>query len=428
MVVDTVLYDLLKVRPNATDAEIKKAYHQLAREFHPDKNPHHGDKFKEISFAYEVLSDRSKRALYDMQGIEGLKGGGDDGDSMFSEDLMSHLFGSGIFGTMFGGGGKLGKERRRNRTEEIVYPLRYFLKFIIEYRIIVSLEDLYRGKVSKLQLNRNKICAKCNGFGGKANSAIPCSECQGRGVKVTVHQLAPGVMQQVRSSCPECKGERVVIPPKDRCAECRGKKTVKETKILEVHIKPGMWNGQKVIFYGEGDHLPCYEPGNVIIVIQEKEHEQFIRDKDNLLIKRKINLSEALCGYKFLLRHLDGRNLLITTSPGDVLSHGSTRCIWGEGMPKYHNSDFKGNLYIKFIVEFPSSHFTTEIHLKEIEKCLPRSSTHCKVSRDVEEVDLLPFEERYAAAPGGENRGEAYNTDDEPSDEGRSARVQCPHQ
>ncbi|KRY36968.1 DnaJ -like protein subfamily A member 2 [Trichinella spiralis] len=396
MVVDTVLYDVLKVRPNATDAEIKK--------------------FKEISFAYEVLSDRSKRALYDMQGIEGLKGGGDDGDSMFSEDLMSHLFGSGIFGTMFGGGGKLGKERRRNRTEEIVYPLR------------VSLEDLYRGKVSKLQLNRNKICAKCNGLGGKVNSAIPCSECQGRGVKVTVHQLAPGVMQQVRSSCPECKGERVVIPPKDRCTECRGKKTVKETKILEVHVKPGMWNGQKVIFYGEGDHLPSYEPGNVIIVIQEKEHEQFIRDKDNLLIKRKINLSEALCGYKFLLRHLDGRNLLITTSPGDVLSHGSTRCIWGEGMPRYHNSDFKGNLYIKFIVEFPSSHFTSEIHLKEIEKCLPRSSTHCKVSRDVEEVDLLPFEERYAAAPGGENRGEAYNTDDEPSDEGRSARVQCPHQ
>lgn len=157
-------------------------YRKLAKEFHPDKNPEAGDKFKEISYAYEVLSDPKKRQTYDKYGLKGMQEGAQDGFP--GDDLFSHLFGGGLFGG-FGGFG--GGSRRRQRGEDTIHPLK------------VTLEDLYNGKTAKLQLSKNIICAACEGRGGKVGAVQTCKTCKGSGLKVTYRQLGPGMTQQLQS-------------------------------------------------------------------------------------------------------------------------------------------------------------------------------------------------------------------------------------
>ncbi|XP_016387148.1 dnaJ homolog subfamily A member 2-like [Sinocyclocheilus rhinocerous] len=146
-VADTKLYDILGVSPSASENELKKAYRKLAKEYHPDKNPNAGDKFKEISFAYEVLTNPEKKDLYDRYGEQGLREGGCGGGGM--DDIFSHIFGGGLFGFMGGQGRSRNGGRRRG--EDMVHPLK------------VSLEDLYNGKTTKLQLSKNVLCSTCNG-------------------------------------------------------------------------------------------------------------------------------------------------------------------------------------------------------------------------------------------------------------------------
>lgn len=120
--------------------------------------------------------------------------------------------------------------------------------------------------------------------------------------------------------CTDCQGEGEIINEKDRCGICKGKKMCNATKILEVHVDKGMRENQKILFRGEGDQQPDVEPGDVVIILQQKEHEVFQRSGDNLYMKHTIALTEALCGFRFTLRHLDGRELLVTHPPGQVES------------------------------------------------------------------------------------------------------------
>ncbi|XP_042236166.1 dnaJ homolog subfamily A member 2-like [Homarus americanus] len=256
---DNKLYEALNVSRTASDTEIRRNYRKLAKEYHPDKNPAAGDKFKEISFAYEVLTDPQKREIYDRYGLKGLQ----EGDNNFAgaEDLFGHFFGGGgPFGGLFGGfgGGGLRHAQRRGprRGENTVHRLK------------VSLEDLYNGKVSKLQLSKNTICTACGGEGGPAGALQPCRTCSGRGVKVTITQLGPGMVQQMQSRCQDCDGEGEVINERDRCQVCMGRKVTPQTKLLEVHVDKGMKDEQRITFRGEGDQMPGVEPGDVIIVLQ----------------------------------------------------------------------------------------------------------------------------------------------------------------
>jgi DnaJ family protein A protein 2 len=164
-------------------------YRKLAKEFHPDKNPEAGDKFKEISYAYEILSDPKKRQVYDKYGLKGMQQGAQDGFG--GDSLFSHLFGGGLFGG-FGGFG--GPHRRRHKGEDTVHPLK------------VSLEDLYNGKTSKLQLSKNVICAACRGKGGRSENFEQCPGCKGRRFKVMYHQIAPGWRSRCRRSARTVKG------------------------------------------------------------------------------------------------------------------------------------------------------------------------------------------------------------------------------
>nr|KAG5712990.1 hypothetical protein BaRGS_021784 [Batillaria attramentaria] len=334
-------------------------------------------------------------------------GGGFGGASMF-EDLFGGFFG---FPGMGGGGAR----SRRRRGEDTYHPLR------------VSLEDLYNGKTSKLQLSKTVICKKCSGAGGKAGATVRCRTCSGRGVKVTLRQLGPGMVQQMQSICPDCHGEGETINERDRCKECKGKKVVSETKILEVHVDKGMKNEQKIPFRGEGDQLPDMEPGDVIIILQQKEHEMFTRNGNDLYLTHTIGLVEALCGFQFVIKHLDGRDLVIANPPGEVVHPGMYKTVTGEGMPTYRNPFEKGNLYIKFDVTFPPNNFVESPQLQQLETLLPkRPHVDIPEGEHVEEVNLVDYEDTRDSSRGA--RSEAYHEDDDDDMGGHGPRVQCAHQ
>lgn len=221
MVKETKFYDLLGVSPTASEADLKKAYRKLALKYHPDKNPDAGDKFKEISHAYDVLSgmsaqspkcttlngiylDAQKRETYDRFGEEGLNGQG-MGGGMNPEDLFASFFGGNFFG---GGGGRRGPSGPR-RGKDMAHELR------------VSLEDLYKGKTTKLALSKSVVCSACEGKGGKEGAVKTCDGCGGNGVRISLRQMGP-MIQQVQQTCPECRGEGEIIREKDRCKVSRG--------------------------------------------------------------------------------------------------------------------------------------------------------------------------------------------------------------
>jgi DnaJ family protein A protein 2 len=195
---NTRYYNVLGVSKSASQEELKKAYRKLAIKNHPDKGGD-SEKFKEISQAYEVLSDPEKRDLYDQYGEDALKEGmGGGGASHNPFDIFESFFGGGG-GQSFGGGSSRGNRRQR-RGEDVVHPLK------------VSLEDLYNGTSKKLSLSRNVLCAKCKGKGSKSGASSQCSGCQGSGTKISIRQLGPSMIQQMQHVCSECKGSGLCPP------------------------------------------------------------------------------------------------------------------------------------------------------------------------------------------------------------------------
>ncbi|KAJ3036531.1 Type I HSP40 co-chaperone [Rhizophlyctis rosea] len=411
MVKDTKYYDLLEVSPGASESELKKAYRKLALKYHPDKNPDAGDRFKDISHAYEVLSDSQKREIYDKYGEEGLSGEG--GPGMSPEDLFSHLFGGGMGGGFFGGGGRSRPSGPR-KGKDMTHALK------------VSLDDLYKGKVSKLALQKQVVCKTCQGKGGKEGAVKQCTGCNGRGIKIIMRQIGP-MIQQMQQTCPDCNGEGEIIRDKDRCKGCSGQKVISERKILEVHIDKGMQDGQKITFSGEGDAAPNVTPGDVVIVIDEKPHPRFKRKGEDLWYEAKIDLLTALAGGQFAIEHLDNRVLLVTILPGEVIKTGDIKTIRNEGMPIYRRPFDKGNLYIKFDITFPAPNWTDNAKLALLEQVLPpRDTPQLPPNPEhIEEVMLSDVDPVQEQRSRGYSNGHGHDEDD---DEGHGPSVQCAQQ
>ncbi|MEQ2179823.1 DnaJ subfamily A member 2 [Goodea atripinnis] len=215
-----------------------------------------------------------------------------------------------------------------------------------------------------------------------------------------------------------------VISEKDRCKKCEGKKVVKEVKILEVHVDKGMKHGQKITFGGEADQAPAVEPGDIVLVLQEKEHETFRREGNDLFMTHKIGLVEALCGFQFMLKHLDGRQIVVKYPAGKVIE--PVRVVRGEGMPQYRNPFEKGDLFVKFDVQFPENNWISPEKLLELEDMLPSRSEPPIITGDTEEVDLQDYDAGQGSSSGG--RREAYNDSSDDESGHRGPDVQCAHQ
>ncbi|PKS12028.1 hypothetical protein jhhlp_001324 [Lomentospora prolificans] len=416
MVKETKLYDLLGVTPTANDQELKKAYKTGALKYHPDKNAHNPaaeEKFKEISAAYEILSDPQKRQIYDQYGEAGLEGGA-GGGGMAAEDLFAQFFGGGGgfgggLGGMFGGMQNRGPPKART----------------IHHTHKVSLEDIYKGKVSKLALQRSIVCPKCNGVGGKEGAVRRCSGCDGHGVKTMMRQMGP-MIQRFQTMCPDCNGEGEIIKEKDRCKGCHGKKTIVDRKVLHVHVDRGVRSGTKVEFRGEGDQAPGIQAGDVVFEIEEKPHPRFTRKDDDLFYKSEIDLVTALAGGTVYIEHLDDRWLSVEILPGEAISPGTVKMLRGQGMPSPRHHDM-GNMYISFNVKFPEKNWTEDpTHFELLRQLLPSPALETVPPTEAmtEPVSLEDIDQR------GAGRGFGASAMDEDDEDGHphAERVQCASQ
>jgi len=398
MVKETGFYDVLEVKPNCGPEELKKAYRKLALKYHPDKNPNEGERFKLISQAYEVLSDPDKRQVYDNGGEEAIKGQGSGGPGGFSSPMD-------IFEMFFGGGGGFsrGQSRRGERRAKNVV-----------HQLSLTLEDLYNGTTRKLAVHKNVICEKCSGSGSKSGKQPDkCNTCKGNGMIFRVQQLGPGMIQHMQTVCSDCSGVGERLNPSDRCKNCQGKKIIKDRKLVQIHVERGMQDGEKIVLHGEGDQEPGVQPGDIIIVVDEKPHPIYKRSTHDLVMQMDLELVESLCGFQKSIETLDQRQLLITAIPGEVMKPGEVKCIMNEGMPIQGNPHDKGKLIIQFNVKFPKN--LAQDLVPQLEHCLP-PRTECIIPDDAEEVNLREFD------PKTHNRrGNYYDEDDEP----RSSGVQC---
>lgn len=338
-------YEVLGLKKGAGDAEIKKAYRQMAKKYHPDVNP--GDKqaeenFKEVNEAYEVLSDANKRARYDQFGHEqpGMGGGGYSGFDGFGG------FGGGgggfggfddIFSAFFGGGAAGGA---RNNGPVQGDDLRY--------DITITFEEAAKGCSKEINLTRHEECKTCHGSGAKEGTQPQtCTACKGTG-QVRVTQNTPiGRIQNVRT-CDACHGSGKVI--KEPCAKCGGKGQVRTTKKRTIKIPAGIDNGQVIRVSGQGEPgLRGGPSGDLQVLVRVRPHKFFVRSGNDLHLKMPISLTQAALGAEIDVPTLDAPvkyQVPEGTQPGTVFR------IKGQGIPSLRGGN-KGDLFIEMNVEVP---------------------------------------------------------------------------
>jgi molecular chaperone DnaJ len=327
-------YEVLGVSRSADTAEIKKAYRQLALKLHPDKNP--GDAkaeqaFKEVSEAYEVLSDPEKRQLYDRYGHEGLKARGYGPSFRDVEDIFSHfsdIFEGSLFEGLFGG-------RRRGRHGGGADQLT---------EIELTLEEVATGVTRKVEVRRRAVCKTCRGSGAKAGSSPQvCPTCAGYG-----QVEASSGFFSIRRTCPQCGGEGATIA--DPCRDCRGEGRVAERREITVDVPAGVHTGNQLRLAGEGDEgVRGGPPGDLYCRIHVEEHRFFQRDGDDLLCEVPITFSDAALGAKIEVPSLQGKTV-VTVPPG--VQSGAILELRGRGLPSLESSR-RGDQLVRVIVETP---------------------------------------------------------------------------
>jgi molecular chaperone DnaJ len=317
-------YERLGVARTASDVEIKKAYRQLAMQFHPDRNPGNKeaeDRFKAVNEAYAVLSDADKRAHYDRFGTVAGIGGADPGFGTLFEDIFDNFFG--------GGGGRRG---RTIRGEDLQYELK------------ITLEDAAAGVETKVQIPRLETCTSCNGSGSEPGSRrVPCEMCHGRGEV----RLAHGFLTVART-CPKCYGEGTIN--KNPCKPCRGEGRTRGEHLLSVKIPPGIDDGMQLRISGEGSAGPQGgPPGDLYVVVRLQQHETFTRNGDDLYADLPLSFAQLCLGAEIEVPALNGHATL-TVPPGSQ-PHELHR-LRGKGMPRLRDRG-RGDACYRLILEVP---------------------------------------------------------------------------
>ncbi|KAJ3744379.1 hypothetical protein DFH05DRAFT_1535607 [Lentinula detonsa] len=318
------------VHPSASKRDIRHAYKNLSRRYHPDKNqdPDAKDRFVDIAYAYEVLANEEKRQIYDRHGEEGLKAH-EGGQSQHANpfDIFSNFF----------GGGYPSQQVRRGPTS------------LTEFE--VELADIYKGANIDFMIKKRILCDHCRGSGAASDSDIhTCSGCGGSGVKLVKQQIFPGMFAQSQTTCNECGGRGKIIHKK--CPHCDGMKVTDYTAHYTLDVIPGMPEGHEVVFEGEGDESPDWEAGDVILRVRSRRDKGGWRRKESSLYWREtIGIDEALLGFDRNLTHLDGHEVrLIRKGPTQP---GFVQKIEAEGMPLFENHDLHGDLFVEYNVVLP---------------------------------------------------------------------------
>lgn len=338
-------YEVLGLQKGASDDEIKKAYRQMAKKYHPDLNP--GDKeaeakFKEANEAYSVLSDSEKKARYDQFGHAGTDDSGAYGAGGFGGfggfgDMDIDI--GDIFGSFFGGG--------TTRTARRNGPVR---GADIEQNLQLTFEEAAKGVEVELNVSRYENCDDCDGTGAKKGTSVEtCSVCNGTG-QVRHQQRTPfGVFQNV-TTCTACGGEGKVI--KEKCSKCGGRGQVRKTRKIKVKIPAGIDNGQTLTIRNEGHHGKKGGPsGDVYVTVQIRPHKLFTRRGYDVHCTIPITFVEATLGTEIDVPTLYGKVKL--KIPEGTQNATSFR-LRGEGIQKIRGNG-KGDQYVKVLVEIPKN-------------------------------------------------------------------------
>ena len=384
---DDSLYKLLNVERTADENTIKKSYRKLALKHHPDRNKDNKEeaesKFKEISSAYEILSDKEKRKIYDAHGLDAVRNSGDGNINPF--DIFNNLFKEGDASNMFGNSFfSRGSQQTHNKPR-------------VE-QITVSLEDLYLENTLKLKINKKVI--------DPDTKIRHCEACDGQGKITQMRQIGPGLVTQSATICPKCNGKGKIFNMKSI------------SKVLDIKLSNKYKHESQIVIEGEGhENYQKYgdSKSDLILIINETGHLNFKRDGNNLIYNADILLSDALCGVELVITQLDKRKLLIKTN--EIITPLSKKRIIGEGMNN------NGNMIINFNIIFPST--LSDERKQYLSKILPIKN-RSKINLNDYEIKII--EDYNNSEPNFEFNGkeEPLFDDDETAHTGQ--QVNCAQQ
>jgi DnaJ family protein A protein 2 len=364
-------YQILGINTDASEIDIKKAYRNLALKHHPDKGGD-SEKFKEISLAYETLSDPGQKEIYDKFGEEGLKHGNGNGNGNQHNFHDPFNFFQSFFGGGGGGGGfnfNIPRQRQQKSPE-------------ITHIIYMTLEEIYNGKSINVTLHLDHNCPHCRGSGTKPDChPISCGGCNGKGIKIFTKVIGPGMMQQFHGECEQCHGKGKLIKKEDECDMCKGKQTIEMSKNFSFNLPKGVSGDDRIMMNGVGHQHPDKIQGDIRFQIQESPHHIFQREGYNLIVNKKITLLDALSGFQFSLVCLDGVERIIQSrGPINPIKEPNKQII-NNGLPHRNNPGIRGSLILHFDVEYP-----TELVKSPLEST--SLGSHLNMTRLMNELDI----------------------------------------
>ena len=328
-------YNALGVSENASTEEIKKAYHKLAKKYHPD-NKESGDesRFKEINEAYQTLSDNKKRAEYDSYGhVFGDTSGFSGFSSPFGDFRVDEDFNFGdIFSEFFSGGGA-GARTARGRD--------------ISVDLELSFQESIFGTKRTILLAKTALCEVCKGSGAEPKTELEtCKTCNGQGRIREARNSFLGTITSVRE-CPTCKGRKKI--PKEKCKACGGQGVLRRQEEISITIPAGIEDGEVIRLTGLGEAIANGVSGDLYVKVRVKPHPVFRRDGSDLVTDLNIKLSDAVLGGEYTIRTIDNSQLTVKIPP--ATSFGEILRVRGRGVPV--NKNRRGDLLIKLDIKLP---------------------------------------------------------------------------
>ncbi len=372
-------YDVLGISKSATEAEIKSAYRKKAKEFHPDlnkDNPDAAEKFKEAQEAYSVLSDPSKKQMYDQYGHAGVGGNGGSGFGGFSgggfsgadfggfEDIFSSFFSGGGFGGFSSGFGGEEQTRARRGSDTLM-------------RMSIDFEEAVYGTEKKFTLDVVEDCEECDGHGGFHSEK--CTTCGGTGTITTQQRTILGSFMS-KSPCSDCNGTGKTY--KKKCTACNGKGKVKNNKKITVNIPAGINTGDRLRVSGKGNPgTNGGDNGDLYLEFVVGRHEYFVRDEDDIYLEVPLSIVEATLGCKKTIPTIHG-NVKLSVPAGT--DSGDKQRIKGKGIDNEYQRT-KGDMFVIFKVITPKKLSRSEKELFEkLDKTLDDDNLIKKFNKFVE--------------------------------------------